>query len=137
MTIREFLLNHPALLLGMQVALCVSTPMFTILGTFVMPAILNRRFDPLLGPQKPGEKWEFGKSRAYPAYFYYRANDYALAIISDRFSRKKFSVANSFLRERVPRIVLPLCWVFKISQYTVFGLLLSVVLGAVVLKLVS
>lgn len=63
---------------------------FLFFGLFVLPMILNRKFDPIFGP-KPGESWEPGKGGLNPYHVFFRCYDYAKAILFERFSRRKLT----------------------------------------------
>lgn len=117
---KELFPNSPGFILLFQVIYVGSCAVVGLLGTFVLPWILNRKFDLIFGPKKSGEEWEIGKNPAYPAYFYYRASDYALAVIKNSFAEKKFMVPSAFFRKELSLFSIILCWMFKIAQY-VFG----------------
>lgn len=99
------------------------------LGVCVLPLVvlmplaalvLNRRFDPLLGP-KPGEKWEFGKSPAFPYYFLFRSTDYARAQFSEKFAQKKFGVSKEFFTSRMGFFSRAFALVFLVSVWGTYA----------------
>lgn len=98
-------------------------PAYLIL--FVGPAlawVLNGKFDKLLGPP-PGEKWEVGKGALFPYFPIFRMRDYARAILSDRYARKKFHQPKTFFRDRVSPATPYFCalyWALEICLWLSF-----------------
>jgi hypothetical protein len=134
---RELLLHHPTFHLALQFTLGGGALLFVVLASFVMPFRVNRRLDPILGPQKPGERWETGKSPAFYAYFYIRASDYARAAISDKFSIKKFGISKSTVRSSLRKSDVWLCWFFKVVEYSLAILIGALCLVPFILKFIG
>lgn len=109
----DYLEQFPVLLFLLKVLIGAACVGSGILGALILPMILNHKLDPILGP-KPGEKWEVGKSPAYPYYFANKALDYAKAIVSEDFAMKQFKVSSTTLREQFPAVVLILCNLYVI-----------------------
>jgi hypothetical protein len=132
---REFLItSYPGVYLATQIVGVGSMIIFLIFSSFVIPFRVNRKLDPVLGPRS-GEKWEFGKSPGYFAYYYIRATDYARAVISERYCLKKFRVSRETIRSYLNRSDVALCWIFKAAEYTFIATIAGVIMLGAALKL--
>jgi hypothetical protein len=134
---RELLLAHPNVLLVLQILVVGSGAILLSLTFFVVPFRVNQRLDPILGPQKKGDRWEVGKSPAFYGYFYHRATDYAQAVLSERYCRKKFGISRATIRSHLGRVGVFICFVFKICEYTFFSLVTGLTIGILAIQLMK
>jgi len=105
----------PGWYMGFRILIGIPLLIFAALALF-LPFILNRKFDPFFATdiKKLRAEW---KSPGFPHYFFYKARDYAHAVIRKKFAQKQFSVSRSFFRERCGYPTVGLCYLFVAVEF--------------------
>jgi hypothetical protein len=106
-----------------------------IFGFGVLPALLNKKFDDKYLESSRGRFGFNLKRPAFPAYWYYRARDYARAVVSEKKSQKIFNLPSVLFRSQVGRPTVVMCHLLIVSEWIFWSFLIYYGIFEIIKKL--